>query len=124
VIGTGNNIEEGERIIDCFSCAIELKILIQGKIYISNQSLYFHSYFNDSLLFFKKETKIKVPISQIRDIQKAKNAKIFDNSINLSLYNGTSLFLTSFLKRDDCYRLILKQMKRIKYLEGKQLIMN
>lgn len=60
---TGNNIENGEKIIDLFSCAIRMKILIQGKLYVSDQALYFHSPFTDSIIFFSKETKIKVPLS-------------------------------------------------------------
>ena len=32
----GNNIVEGEQIKDVFACAIQLKILIQGKLYVSS----------------------------------------------------------------------------------------
>ena len=83
----GHNIENGEIILDEFRCAIQLKILIQGMLYVSSEALYFHSYFNDSLIFFGKHTKMKVPLTDIKTIQKAKNAKIFDNSIKIRLSN-------------------------------------
>ena len=58
-------------------------------MYISNQALYFHSYFNDSIMFLSKVgTKFKILISDIKDVLKAKNAVIFDNSIEIYLTNG------------------------------------
>lgn len=84
-----NCIEQGETILDDYSCALKKSILIQGTMYISNQALYFHSYFNDSIMFLSKVgTKFKILISDIKDVVKAKNAVIFDNSIELYLMNG------------------------------------
>lgn len=60
-----------------------MKILVQGKLYVSNQALYFHSMFNDKLLIIGSSTKMKVPLSNIKDIVKSKNALIFDNSIDI-----------------------------------------
>jgi hypothetical protein len=93
-----NCIDEGETILEDYSCALKKSILIQGTIYISNQSIYFHSYFNDSLMFLSKVgTKFKVLISDIKDVVKAKNALIFDNSIEIHLQNGQKVFFTSFI---------------------------
>ena len=85
-------------------------------LYVSNQALYFHSYFNDSIIFFGKHTKMKIPLIDIKNIQKAKNAKIFDNSIKITLKNDQKVFLTSFLSRDSCYTLIIDQIRRIKMM--------
>jgi len=68
-------------IHDEFSCAIELRILIQGTLYVSSEALYFHSKFNDSSLFFGGDTKIRIPYTDIKSTSKAKMAKIFNNSI-------------------------------------------
>ena len=81
----GNDIENGEIILESFRCALELRILIQGKIFISNKAIYFYSYFNDQGLIFGKETKIKINYSEIKDIRKAKNAIFFPNSITITL---------------------------------------
>ena len=56
-------MEEGEVVKDMFSCAIQQKILLQGKMYVTNQALYFHSVFNDKLVVIGRHTKIKVPLS-------------------------------------------------------------
>lgn len=104
----GNNIEDGELILDEYNCAVQKKVLLQGRLFISNEALYFYSMFNNSTIFFGQETKIKINYSEIGDIKKAKNAKIFHNSILIKLKVGIELFLTSFLSRDECFRLILK----------------
>ena len=119
---SGNNIESGERILDEYACAMDMKVLVQGKLYVSNQALYFHSLWNDKFIIFGNSTKIKVPLSNVKDVNKAKNAKIFDNSIIIKLYSGSDIFITSFLSRDECYKLILKQMKAHKQREGRNLL--
>lgn len=52
-------------------------------MYLSNKKIYFHSVFNDKTIFGKKDTKIFVPIDNIKAIEKKTNAKIFDNSIEI-----------------------------------------
>jgi septin family protein len=108
----GNQIAEGEKIKDDFSAAIQMKILVQGKLYVSTNALYFNSMFNDGTLFIGNNTKIKVPLVDIKNIAKKTNAVIFDNSIEIKLKNGSTIFITSFLNRNECYRLILKMIKR------------
>lgn len=63
-----------------------------------------------------------MPLTNIKDITKQYNAVIFDNSIELYLKDESTLFFTSFVSRNECYRLILKMMKRSKFIEGKELI--
>ena len=43
---------ENEVFLDAFSCGLLDKILLQGKLFITNMKLCFHSYFNKSNLFF------------------------------------------------------------------------
>ena len=93
---------------------MEMNILIQGHLYVSTEALYFHSRWNDKFLIFGNETKIKIPLKNIKDVTKAKNAMIFDNSIQVKQYSGSEHFITSFLNRDQCYKLILKQLKALK----------
>lgn len=79
---------------------------------MSNKALYFYSYFNDSTLL-GGETKIRINYSEITEIRKAALAGFFDNSIKLKL-GDLKLFMTSFISRDECYSLILKQMRGAK----------
>ena len=48
----------------------------------------------------KVGTKFRILISDIKDVVKAKNAVIFDNSIEFVLMNGQKVFFTSFIQRD------------------------
>lgn len=43
---------DNEVFVDAFSCGLLDKILLQGKLFITNMKLCFHSYFNNSNLFF------------------------------------------------------------------------
>ena len=85
-----HNIENGETILDRFSCAIKQKILIQGHLYISTEALYFFSPHNDETAakFFSmkqnNQTKIKISMDQIGKISKVKNL-MFDNSIEIDV---------------------------------------
>jgi hypothetical protein len=44
-------LENGEVIIQKFDCALKMKILIQGHMFVSSEAVYFFSYFNDKNLF-------------------------------------------------------------------------
>jgi hypothetical protein len=68
--------------------------------------LFFHSRFNSSNIFFGK-TKLEIPRSDIKKIEKKYNAIIFDNSISITTLNG-EIFFTSIVSRDQAYDLICK----------------
>lgn len=71
--------------------------MLQGKIYITNLRVCFHSNFNSQNIFFGK-TFIQFPKSDIRKIEKKLNSLI-DNSISFTTQNGEILF-TSFFSRN------------------------
>lgn len=90
---------EGEKCIQTFACAVSLKILIQGRLYLTNKRLCFHSYFNDKTIF-GKETKIMIPLTNIQRIEKKTNVVVFSNSISIFTKEGREIFITSFVYRD------------------------
>ena len=47
---------------------------------------------------------------------------IFDNSIEITLHNNEKIFFTSFLQRDNAYRIILNQLRRIRNEESNKLL--
>jgi len=51
-------LDPQEEIKDSFACASRLKILLQGRMYITDKRIVFHSYFNDKNVFFGSNTKI------------------------------------------------------------------
>lgn len=93
-----------------FTCALANKILLQGRLYITTKRLCFHSYFNKYTLF-GRETKVIVPLNEIKKIEKRYNAVIFDNSIAV-LTKETELFFTSFVFRDQAYALMQKLLNQ------------
>lgn len=101
-------LAKDELIDDLFSCALLDKILIQGKIFISNKKICFHSYFNRHT--FIGETKMIIPKNVILRIEKRVNAIIFDNSIAVITSKG-EIFFTSFVYRDKAYVSILKMIQ-------------
>ena len=86
-----HNLDNGEKILERFNCAIKQKILVQGYLYISTEALYFFSYWNDqnASKFFsygiQRCTRIKILFTDIEKIEKAANAFIFDNSIKITV---------------------------------------
>lgn len=83
-------------------------MLIQGKIFISNKKVCFHSYFNRHT--FLGETKMIIPKNVIIRVEKRMNAIIFDNSIAIITLKG-EIFFTSFVFRDKAYISILKMIQ-------------
>lgn len=101
-------LSKDEVIDDLFSCALLDKMLIQGKIFISNKKVCFHSYFNRHT--FLGETKMIIPKNVIIRVEKRMNAIIFDNSIAIITLKG-EIFFTSFVFRDKAYISILKMIQ-------------
>ena len=62
---------------------------------------------------FGEGTQKKIDLLNIKEMHKATNY-LFDNSIQIMLRDGSDMFLTSFINRDECYDLILEQLKRMK----------
>ncbi|CAK57382.1 unnamed protein product (macronuclear) [Paramecium tetraurelia] len=99
-------IEINEILIASFACALSEKIQLQGRLYITNKRLFFHSSFNSNNLFFG-DTILNIPKQDIMCIQKRANAYIFDNSISIFTPKG-QLFFATFFQRDIAYDLIIK----------------
>jgi uncharacterized cysteine cluster protein YcgN (CxxCxxCC family) len=108
-------IETDEKVDDDFSCAYKNKMLIQGKLYVTNKKLVFYSWFNNKTLFGK--TMLIIPLEDILKLEKQYNLKIFNNSIKI-FTKKTELFFTSFVNRGACLRLINKNLEEFKKLNN------
>lgn len=96
---------ESEKCVKTYSCAMSLKILIQGRLYVTNKRICFHSYFNDKTIF-GKETKIVIPYSNIARFEKKSNIFVFPNSISIITKEDKEIFITSFVFRDQAYEVM------------------
>ena len=105
-----DELEKGENILDNFNCALKDKILLQGKIFITNKKIWFRSFFNSTTFFGK--TTIMIPLSDIVSIEK-KYYLALDNSIEVKT-EKVSYFFTNYLSRDNCYNLLKEELNKIK----------
>ena len=95
-----------EKLLKTFTCALADKIILQGRLYVTNDRLCFHSKFNADNVFFGG-TFIEIPKKDIIKLEKKKNGIFFDNSLSITTING-EVFLTSFFKRNKAFDLISK----------------
>ena len=99
------NLTAQDKLITSYACAFAQKILLQGRLYVFNTRLCFHSYFNAQTLF--GHTKLNIPIDDIIKFEKRTNALIFHNAIAI-ITKGGELFFASFMSRDTTFDLLLK----------------
>ena len=112
-------LEKDEIFIKFFRCAFSEKILLQGRLYVTNKKLVFYSLFNSENIFFGN-TKLIIPMEDIINVEKKKNLKIFDNSIKITT-KKSELFFTSFVKRDLCFKIINEYWSKIYSEEQEKL---
>lgn len=113
-------LNKGEKLLDSFTCAVSNRILLHGRLYITNQRICFYSMFNSKLLFFGKDTKITIPLDDIMSLEKRINALVFDNSIAVITKNEKETFFTSFLMRDRAFEVIKKVLEDESTTSGKK----
>ena len=77
-------------------------------LYVTEKAVYFYSPFNHKTIF-GHGTKIKIPYGIIRLVKKETTLLIFPNAIRFVLTNREELLFASFVSRDTCYSLILRQ---------------
>ncbi|KAM4652475.1 protein Aster-A isoform 2-T2 [Discoglossus pictus] len=94
-------LPDSERLIVDYSCALQKDILLQGRLYLSENWLCFYSN------IFRWETTITIQLKDIRCIKKEKTAKLIPNAIQVCTENEKHFF-TSFGARDRSFLLIFR----------------
>lgn len=92
-----------EIFIEDFACAYRKEILVQGKLYLSEHHISFHSNIIGLV------TRLTIPLNAILKIQKRKTVGI-PNAIEFSNLHNKYIF-ASFMSRDPTYSLIHKVWK-------------
>ncbi|XP_042307056.1 GRAM domain-containing protein 2B isoform X2 [Sceloporus undulatus] len=82
-----------------FTCALQKEILYQGKLFISENWICFHS------KVFGKDTKITIPVLSVTLIKKTKTALLVPNALVITTLSDRYIFV-SFLSRDTAYKLL------------------
>ncbi|PFH34168.1 hypothetical protein BESB_073200 [Besnoitia besnoiti] len=88
-----------EFVLQSYSCALSKRILLQGRLYVTQNTLAFFSFFNETTIF-GLETVLIMKMKEIVAIRKKVNAFFFDNSIEIELTGDRRHFFATFLNRD------------------------
>ncbi|KAI0756156.1 hypothetical protein C8Q80DRAFT_1092433 [Daedaleopsis nitida] len=89
-------VPEGDYLIEDYGCALQREILIQGRLYISENHLCFHAN------IFGWITDLSIPMYEVISLEKRMTAFVIPNAIQLSTRTAKYTF-TSFLARDTTY---------------------
>ncbi|XP_026576344.1 GRAM domain-containing protein 2B isoform X1 [Pseudonaja textilis] len=82
-----------------FTCALQKEIMYQGKLYVSENWICFHSN------VFGKDIKITIPVLSVTLIKKTKTALLVPNALIITTVSDRYMFV-SFLSRDTVYKLL------------------
>ncbi|XP_037532033.1 protein Aster-A isoform X2 [Nematolebias whitei] len=94
-------LPDTERLIVDYSCALQKDILLQGRLYLSENWLCFYSN------IFRWETTITILLKDVTSMTKEKTAKLIPNAIQISTDNDKHFF-TSFGARDRSFMMIFR----------------
>uniref|UniRef100_A0A673MD85 GRAM domain-containing protein 1A-like n=1 Tax=Sinocyclocheilus rhinocerous TaxID=307959 RepID=A0A673MD85_9TELE len=94
-------LPDTERLIVDYSCALQRDILLQGRLYLSENWLCFYSN------IFRWETTITILLKDVTSLTKEKTAKLIPNAIQISTEHEKNFF-TSFGARDRSYMMIFR----------------
>ncbi|KAJ7047983.1 GRAM-domain-containing protein [Mycena amicta] len=92
-------IPEGDYLIEDYGCALQREILIQGRLYVSENHLCFHAN------IFGWVTDLLIPIYEITALEKKMTAFVIPNAIRVGTGRVDYTF-ASFLSRDTTFDVI------------------
>ncbi|KAF5368971.1 hypothetical protein D9758_003021 [Tetrapyrgos nigripes] len=94
-----SSIPPGDYLIEDYGCALQREILIQGRLYISENHICFHA----NILGWI--TDLSIPIYEIQSLEKKMTAFVIPNAIQITTRQAKYTF-ASFLSRDTTYDVI------------------
>lgn len=97
-------VDQHEKLIDWYSCALVADILLQGYLYISENYFAFYS----NILGYK--TQLLIPMCDVISVTKEKTAKIFPNAVGICT-DQTKYVFGSLLSRESTFRLMQEVWK-------------
>ncbi|KZT63949.1 hypothetical protein DAEQUDRAFT_815349 [Daedalea quercina L-15889] len=93
------SVPEGDYLIEDYGCALQREILIQGRLYVSENHLCFHAN------IFGWITDLCIPMYDVTALEKRMTAFVIPNAILVTTTQQKYTF-TSFLSRDNTYDVI------------------
>ncbi|CAG5123979.1 unnamed protein product [Candidula unifasciata] len=95
------DVPKDERLIVDYSCALQKDILVQGRMYISQNWICFYA------KIFNWETVLMISCKEITAITKEKTARVIPNAIQITT-EKERYFFTSFGTRDKTYMMLFR----------------
>ncbi|XP_071806152.1 protein Aster-B-like isoform X2 [Asterias amurensis] len=95
------NIHDSEKLIADYSCALQKDILVQGRMYVTENWLCFYAN------IFKWETLLTIKLKAITAITKERTIRLIPNAIQVAADNE-KYFFTSFMSRDRTFLLLFR----------------
>uniref|UniRef100_A0A2K5D109 GRAM domain containing 1C n=1 Tax=Aotus nancymaae TaxID=37293 RepID=A0A2K5D109_AOTNA len=100
------HLPDTERLIADYACALQRDILLQGRLYLSENWLCFYSN------IFRWETTISIALKNITFMTKEKTARLIPNAIQI-ITESEKFFFTSFGARDRSYLSIFRLWQNV-----------
>ncbi|XP_026212720.1 GRAM domain-containing protein 2B-like [Anabas testudineus] len=92
-------VSKDELLKQSYTCALQKDILYQGKMFVSDNWICFHS------KVFGKDTKISIPVLSVTLIKKTKTALLVPNALVIETTTEQHVFV-SFLSRNTTYKFL------------------
>ncbi|KAM6902984.1 GRAM domain-containing protein 2B-like [Xenentodon cancila] len=92
-------VSRDELLKQSYTCALQRDILYQGKMFVSDNWICFHS------KVFGRDTKISIPVMSVKFIKKTKTALLVPNALVIETTNHQHVFV-SFLSRNTTFKLL------------------
>ncbi|KAG9011250.1 hypothetical protein FRB93_003051 [Tulasnella sp. JGI-2019a] len=93
------DIPDDDYLIEDYGCALQKEILVQGRLYISENHMAFHAN------IFGWVTNFTIPFTSVTGLEKRMTAFVIPNAIQISTTDSKYLF-ASFLSRDTTFDVI------------------
>lgn len=92
-------VSKDELLEQSYTCALQRDILYQGKMFVSDSWICFHS------KVFGRDTKIAIPVMSVTFLKKTKTALLVPNALVIEAANEQHVFV-SFLSRNTTFKLL------------------
>lgn len=92
-------VSKDELLIKSYTCALQRDILYQGKMFVSDNWICFHS------KVFGRDTKISIHVPSVTFIKKTKTALLVPNALVIGMASCQHMFV-SFLSRNTTYKFL------------------
>ncbi|KAH0544582.1 hypothetical protein FGG08_001231 [Glutinoglossum americanum] len=94
------SVPEIDYLIEDYGCALQRDILLQGRLYVSEGHICFHSN------IFGWVTTLVISFDEVMSVEKKSTAMVFPNAIVIQTLHAKNVF-ASFMSRDSTYDLLV-----------------